>query len=301
MKRGCSSLKSASDNEKSTGKSFEKSTGTSLKKPKTTAVQPVVAERPNTDSVLFVYQLAHDLILDSVLMPLTKANGVPKRNLPSSLWKEFRSKPSFGFFSMLVEVGEKTDLMEQFMSVFPNFLNELSKLVVTDPHRMLFMTYIFWMFNSLFLDKEIQFYWRSEVGFGIKTGTNLAKGDLMRACWADRVEVDLEKMNSLKSSGILVVNVHDKDTNKQRHFALFGPMTFLQQACKFCCNIAFQQVMPPKCSSVFNPPTKVTEELLTCCFTYQSVRAGQELMYLHLGRCTSPKHTAVHTPPSVSL
>lgn len=251
---------------------------------------------------LFVFRLAQDLMLDSVLVPLFKPQKV-KRNLPTKLWDGFCSKPSFSFFQTLAELETDTDLMTHFMSVYPMFLEDLAKLVTSDTNRMLFMTHVFWMIHSLFLEKELQFYWRCDLGFGVKTGISLAKGTLIKACWAEKVEVSLEKVPYLKSSGTVILNVCDKVTKKQRHFALFGPLAFMSQACKICCNVVFQNLPLEQESraSVFNPPVEVTEELFTCCYTRQELRPGQELMYLNLGRCTSPRHTALHTAPSISL
>lgn len=251
---------------------------------------------------LFVFRLAQDLMLDSVLVPLLKPQKV-KRNLPTKLWNHFCSKPSFSFFQTLAELTMDTDLLTHFMAVYPMFLEDLAKLVTLDSHRMLFMTHVFWMIHSLFLEKELQFYWRSDLGFGVKTGISLAKGTLIKACWAEKVEVSLEKVPYLKSSGTVVLSVCDKGTQKQRHFALFGPLAFMSQACKICCNIVFQNVPLEQDTrtSLFPPPVEVTEELFTCCYARQDLRAGQELMYLHLGRCTSSRHTALHTAPSISL
>ncbi len=200
------------------------------------SAQPL--EPVSTPTLLLAYQLAHDLITDSVLVPLTKAQTAVKRNLPLILWKDFRSKPSFSFFQSLAEVTEDTNLIEVFMSVFPSFLTDLSRLLPLDEQRMTFMTHLFWMFHSLFLDKELQVYWRSDVGVGIKTGLEIAKGSVLRACWADRVQVGLSQAQSLRESGSLVVTLCDVETLAENYFVLFGPAALLPRACKHCCNVA---------------------------------------------------------------
>lgn len=265
------------------------------------AKEDVIMLQSRKNKLLFTFQLAQDLVLDEVIVPLTKMcpSVALKRNLPSHVWNSFVRKPTFSLFNMLASLGEDVNIVEPFMLACPSFLSDLSKLVDSDEHRMLFMTFVIRMVDTLFLGKELQFYWRDDIGIGIKTAAHFTKGSPLTNCWGMRVELDGEDFQALLSSGTCAMTLCDKGgEQKQKHYALFGPLSFVRRACKRCFNVSFDAT----CNCIFESPVEITSELLTMCFVQQDrLRPGQELTYLWtLGACAAAAHTDVCIPATFS-
>ena len=251
------------------------------------------------NKLLFTFQLAQDLVLDEVIVPLTKMRPSDslKRNLPSHVWNSFVRKPTFSLFNMLASLGEDVNIVEPFMMACPSFLSDLSKYVDSDEHRMLFMTFVIRMVDTLFFGKELQFYWRDDIGVGMKTAAHFTKGSLLTTCWGMKVELDGEDFQALLSSdsGTCAMTLCDKGGEQtQKHYALFGPLSFLKRACKRCFTVSLDAT----CNCIFESPVEITSELLTLCFVQQDrLCPGQELTYLWtLGACAAAAHTNVCIP-----
>ena len=255
------------------------------------------AKSGKPDSFLFTYQLAQDLMLDEVIRPLSKLRLDVKvtRNLPAHLWDGFVAKPTFSLFSFLASLGEDVDVVETLLTACPTFLGDLFKMLPSEEHLMLFITFVIRMLDTLFFGKQLQLYWRDDIGFGLKTTTHLTKGVFLSCCWATRVELSSQEMQELKASnsGTCTLSVMEERCETQRNFALFGPLCFLQRACKRCHNVSHMSAQ-----DIFSGPVTVTDGLFTACVVTQDrVRPGQELSFFYpLGACTASAHTDVCVP-----
>jgi hypothetical protein len=267
----------------------------------TSAKREWIGSELGRGSDLMVYQLAQDLMLDRVIAPLVKDAGAYKRHLPADLWDGFSMLPSVSFFMELTQLPEDVNLIQEFVNVYPNFISkELSALVHTDEGRRNFMSFVFWFVVSVFVSKDVQFYWRSDIGFGVKVGTSLAQGAVFDRCWAERVEITQADMKALQdmNSPTAIVKISDAPRSV-RLFALFGPLAFVQHACNHCSNVT----LLPKPSGNRNPlQCQVSEEVLTLCYAMKHLRVEEELFFcIKPSACSSAHHTARHTAPTITF
>lgn len=252
-------------------------------------------------SELMVYQLAQDLMLDRVIAPIVKDAGAYKRHLPADLWSGFTMLPSASFFMELTKLPEDVNLIPEFVNVYPDFISqELAALVHTDEGRRNFMSFVFWFVVSVFVSKDVQFYWKSHIGFGVKAGASLAQGAVFDRCWAERVEITQEEMKVLQDmkSPTAIVKISDAPRNV-RMFALFGPLSFVQHACNNCSNVS---LLPKHCGNRNPLQCQVSEEVLTLCYAMKQLRVEEELFFcIKPSSCLSARHTARHTAPTITL
>ena len=253
-------------------------------------------------SELMVCQLAQDFVLDRIIAPMLNADLSHKRHLPVDLWHGFTPVPGLAYFRELSNVSVDVNLVQEFGSVFPDFVpKDLSRLIHTDEGRRLFMSFVFWFVTTVFITKEVQFYWESDIGFGIKSGQALARTSMLQGCWGHKVELSISDVQNLKDVGscTLIVKFVDK-LRSVRCFAVFGPLGFVQQSCRICSNVTLFPG-PPK-TRVDPLINDVTEDVLTLCYSLTDLRIGEELFFcLKPSPCMSPRHAAIHTAPLISF
>lgn len=256
----------------------------------------------NQGRELLVYQLAQDFVLDRIVAPMVKAETGYQRFLPAELWDNLVALPGLGFFMELCKMPLDTDLFEELRGVYPDFVSrDLATLIHTDRGRLQFVVIMFWFVTSIFVSKDIQFYWKSDLGFGVKTGLTLSKKSVVNECWGRKVELgaaDLKMLQQVNSS-VFIVKFMDSESCVVRFFAVFGLLGFLQHACKVCSNVT---LFPDQKTRVTPNLADMTEDMLTLCHTLTDLRMGEELFCsIKPATCTSPRHKAVHIAPLVTL
>ena len=194
-------------------------------------------------SDLAVYQFAEDFVRETLLSPLTKAHlrGHGK-HYPFALASEcgFTKVPGVSFFMSLASKVD-ADLLDFLLQAFPTFNQELKVWMPMAAARAKFYTFLFKFAWTLFVVKDVKFFWSSQVGFGVKAAVNMARNTVVNSCWGLPVLVTDEQFELRKVLGshLLKSYLDCCVAGTNQRYAFFGPLAFVNFSCKRCVTVAF--------------------------------------------------------------
>lgn len=271
------------------------------------SVKNAMREGLKNDDEVLVFKLAQDFVLERIVVPLLEdlkrdhAKIVLRRYSSIELWGStfaLHRLPSLSFFKCLLG-SPASCALAQLDHACPDFKSKmLNSLLPSDGAQAKFMSFVFWFAHTLLCqDSGFQFDYKekAELCLVALKAKAVMEPVLFPECWGHRVEVTDEAAAKFykESLGIQIVHVFDLDTQTKRTFALFGPLSFVKQACSHCATITFSTEFIKR----YPVHAAVTPDFLTHGYYKKSVEVGDVLcVNLHSSECTMPTHRTLVVP-----
>ena len=246
---------------------------------------------------LFVYQFAEDFVREALVAPVTKAGHYGK-HLPFSVVPSFTTLPGVDFFQALASQAD-VDVFDSLMEAFPTLNKELTAWIRPAAARTKFYTFLLKFAWSMFVTKDIKFFWNSQVGFGVKAAVNLSRNTVLQSCWGTHIRMTnpefylCDSQKSQTQQSYILCNAE----GVEYFYAFFGPLAFVNFSCKRCFTVVFSD----KCTKralAYPFVGKLTSESLNTCTTVSQLFVEDELFLcykplLSVLQCTHPGHNVL--------